>query len=296
MAEFSKPTFSASSYAAFRPDYPEKLYTSLLTYHSGPRTFCLDLGCGHGGVTRALSAHFTRVLGTDPSAGMIAEARSSTPSASYANVSYLETSAESLPTVATQSVDMVVAGQAAHWFDHARLFPELARVLRPGATLAFWGYQDHVFVDHPRASDVQRHYAHGTGEHLLGQYWSQPGRSIVEGRLRAIEPPAEDWDDVRRIEYVPDTKGPGTGTGEVLMRKTMDLGSVMEYVRTWSSYHAWRQAHPDGNESGIDLVDEMFEKMRDVEPAWREKEKGERWRELQVVLEWGSGILLARKR
>ncbi|KAI9755880.1 MAG: hypothetical protein M4579_004093 [Chaenotheca gracillima] len=288
----SKATYSASSYAAFRPSYPEKLYKTLVSYHKGPSNLCIDLGCGHGVVSRALAGHFTTVLGTDPSAVMIAQARSSTPSSSYPNVTYVEAAAESLPMVSSGTVDMVVAGQAAHWFNYPRLFPELARVVRSGGTLAFWGYKDHVFVDFPRASKIMDHYAHGKDDRLLGPYWAQPGRSIVENRLRDIKPPRDVWTDIERLEYDPKTNGAASGEGDLLMQRKLTLGMCMDYIRTWSSYHAWQQKFP--KESGIrDVVDEMFEKMVEAEPAW--KEKGEKWKDLEVTIEWGSGILLARK-
>jgi SAM-dependent methyltransferase len=42
-----------------------------------------------------------------------------------------------------RSVDVVVAGQAFHWFDHERALPEIARVLKPGgAVAAAWNNRD----------------------------------------------------------------------------------------------------------------------------------------------------------
>ncbi|KAA8564232.1 hypothetical protein EYC84_011178 [Monilinia fructicola] len=37
MATFAHKSFSASSYATFRPSYPPKLYHTILSYHHGPQ-------------------------------------------------------------------------------------------------------------------------------------------------------------------------------------------------------------------------------------------------------------------
>ena len=51
-------------------------------------------------------------------------------------------SAEEIPA-AGRSYDVVVAGQAFHWFDHDVALPEIARVLRPGGQLALvWNKRD----------------------------------------------------------------------------------------------------------------------------------------------------------
>jgi trans-aconitate 3-methyltransferase len=46
--------------------------------------------------------------------------------------------AEDLPFIPSNSVDMVTSGQAAHWFNHDKALPEIARILKPGGTLAFF--------------------------------------------------------------------------------------------------------------------------------------------------------------
>ncbi|KAI9879137.1 MAG: hypothetical protein M1830_009396 [Pleopsidium flavum] len=297
MAAFAKSTFSAGNYAAFRPTYPCSLYNTVLNYHHGPRDLCVDLGCGHGVVTRHLSAAFAHVIGTDPSKGMIDQARSSTPKEEYPNVEYKEAKAESSPFLEDGSVDMVVAGQAAHWFDYERLFPEMKRIVRTNGTMAFWGYKDHVFVDYPGATKVLNDYAYTNDDRQLGPYWSQPGRSIVEDKLRAIKPPTKDWEDIQRIEYEPATKGPKSGQGTLFVSKRMKLGECMSYIRTWSSFHGWQEKYrqikrrEEGGEG--DVVDEMFDEMVNAEEDWRKEED---WREKEVEIEWGSGLLLARRR
>lgn len=171
--------------------------------------------------------------------------------------------------------------------------------MRKGGTLSFFGYKDHYFVDYPKATKILDHYCYGPGENLLGQYWEQPGRNILRERYAAIVPPDKDWEDVKRVEYEPGTEGPNSGTlGERLMYKNLTLGALEGYGRTFSAFHAWQEAHPDKKskmEGGSgDIVDEMFDAMREAEPDWQEM--GENWRDKTVEVEWGSIVLLARKR
>ena len=227
---------------------------------------------------------------------MIEQACSSTPKDDYPNLTFRKSSAESLAFLENESVDLVVAGQAAHWFDTTALFPEMGRILRTSATLAFWGYTDHVFVDYPKATKVLHEYAYSTDERLLGSYWSQPGRTKVENKLRDIEPPVDEWQDVQRIEYEPKTSGPKTGDGTMFLSRRMALGECMNFVRTWCSYSAWQdkfQSKKRGDGGEGDIVDEMFDRMRSAEPDWQ---MDEAWMEKEVEIEWGSALLLARRR
>lgn len=270
------------------------LYETVLSYHTGRLDTCLDLGCGHGLVSRAFSPTFKQVYGVDPSAGMIKQAESITTEEK--NIQYLKSSAESLPFLPDQCVDLVVAGEAAHWFDNSRLFPELNRVMRPGGTLAFWGYADPVYVNFPKASSILTHYTYGQDKDLLGPYWPQPGRTILRNNLRAIQPPPEDWNEVQRLEYEPGMNGAGSGEGTKFMSTTVTLGQSMEYVRTFSSYHGWKEAHPDRvrrSEGGQgDIVDELLERMVEAEPDWTDTQTAS---EKPVQIEWKSGLILARK-
>jgi ubiquinone/menaquinone biosynthesis C-methylase UbiE len=128
---------------------------------------------------------------------MIKQAISSTPSEKYPNIEFREASAEDLSFIPDGSLDIVVAGQAAHWFDYAKVWPELSRKLRRGGTVAFWGYKDNVFVEHPKATKVLDEYCYGPS--TMGPFWEQPGRNILRDKYKDIVPPEEDFESVERI-------------------------------------------------------------------------------------------------
>lgn len=290
---YSKQTFSHASYAAFRPSYPPALYRHVLDFHRGSHELCVDLGCGHGIVSRSLCSHFTKAIGVDPSSGMIEQAKVTVSNFGSSNVEFFQASAEDLDFIKDSSVDLITAGQASHWFDHGKTFKELSRVVRSGGSMAYWGYKDYVFVNFPGASKIMDDYAYSRHPDMLGSYWQQPGRSIVQNLLRDIIPPESDWEDVQRVEYEPGTAGKESGVGNVLMSKTCKVRECKEYIRTWSSYHGWSEAHPGQkarNKGGSgDIVDDLFERISQEEAQFPGEEE-------TIDLEWGRVILLARRR
>lgn len=219
-------------------------------------------------------------------------------SGNHPNISFHESTAENSDFLDDGSVDLVTAGQAAHWFDYERLWPELGRVVRPGGTFAFWGYTDPVILNYPRATELIEYYGSSTDPNLLGGYWQQPGRDIVLGKLRAIQPPVEDW-ETTRVEYDPKTR-----EGTMFMCAKMKLGELAEFVRTWSAYHGWQGRWPerrkkvdDGDEvNSGDVVDELIKRIREEESGLSGEGVQGGWREVVVELEWGTGLVLARRR
>ncbi|KAL2192853.1 methyltransferase-like protein [Corynascus similis CBS 632.67] len=347
MSIFGRTTFSSAGYAVFRPSYPPELFNRVLAFHhannhnlnhnsqklvqdggappffsSTPTKTLLDLGCGHGLVARALAPHFTSIIAVDPSAGMIEQARKLT---SDPKITFRRGGAEDLSFLPDASVDFAVAGQAAHWFDYARAWPELARVVKPGGTLAFWGYKDHVIVGpRPRVSAaataattaVYERFTYGESEPAPGwesmaRFWEMPGRGVLRDSLRAVVPPVADWERVTRIAWDPDGKRARTAEGaeadDVLadapeealwLRKTLRLGELEGYLRTFSAFHGWQGAHPEkksraeGGEG--DIIDLMFDEMVAAVPEWRDK--GDDWKQVEVEVVWGTILLMAKRK
>jgi SAM-dependent methyltransferase len=257
----------------------------------------LDIGCGHGLIAKELSSHFQRVVAVDPSERMIEQAKSSVDKSS--NITFQVGGAEELTGLQDCSQDLVIAGQAAHWFDFSKAWKEIHRVLHTGGTVCFWGYKDNYFVDYPAATKTLDKYCYSTDEGMMGRYWEQPGRQILRDLYKDIHPPEDLFADVERILYEPGTNGPSSGTlGDRMMFETTTLGAMMAYVRTFSAYHNWAEAYPerkprkDGGKG--DIVDDMFDEMLEAEPSW--KKEGDKWMEKEVETEWGSVILMARKK
>ncbi|KAL2760253.1 hypothetical protein ACRALDRAFT_2130241 [Sodiomyces alcalophilus JCM 7366] len=236
---------------------------------------------------------------------MVRQAASATPP-DDPKITFRQGQVEDLSFLADGTVDLAVAGQAAHWFDYDRAWPELARVVRSGGALAFWGYKDNILVGRPGANAVFDAACYGEedlapGVESMARYWEKPGRDILRDSLRAVVPPAEQWRDVERIVYDPDreTASAGEEGGEAAwLRKGLKLGEFEGYVRTFSAFRAWRDAHPEvkSREEGGrgDIVDVLFDRILEVEADW--KAEGDRWRDVEVDSVWGTALILATRR
>lgn len=220
------------------------------------------------------------------------------------NITFRQGNTEDLSFLSSKSVDLAVSGQAAHWFDYSKAWPELSRVVKPGGSFICWGYKDNIIVGYPRANVIFDKFCYGNEDVLPGlegmnKYWERPGRDILRDLLHAVEPPETDWQDVKRIEYDVDkdtteVAGPETAW----MRTKINLGQFEAYVRTFSAYQGWKDAHPDmksradGGEG--DIVDILIDQLLEAEPQW--KALGDKWRDVEVETVWGTYILLAKRK
>lgn len=202
-----------AAYATHRPDYPEALF-DLLAAASTRRRHALDVGCGTGQLARRLAERFERVTAADPSVSQIDNA------VPVANVHYVVGTAERID-LDDGSVDLVVAAQAAHWFDLDAFYAEARRVAAPGAALALVTYGVPSFGGGCEAAFDA--FYRGP----LHAYWP-PDRRHVEAGYRTLPFPFEE-------QSVP----------ALHIERSWNWQDLDGYVGTWS---ATRRAIADGAE------------------------------------------------
>jgi SAM-dependent methyltransferase len=235
----------AAAYAAYRPSYPAEL--SRILANLAPPGTAWDVGCGSGQLTTQLAEHID-VIGTDPSAAQVKQAFP------HARATYRVGSAEAsgLPD---QSATLVVAAQAAHWFDWPKFIAEVERVAVPGALVALVSYGI-LHVDDPVVEPiVQRFYFD-----VVGSYWPAE-RAHVENGYRDLVMP---W--------------PSVPAPAIEMTETWTRDELGGYVSTWSATSKMVKANGPA----------QFDALRaDLAAVWPEGEKR--------VIRWPLTLKLARR-
>src|SRR5690242_6990872 len=109
-------------------------YLDLLDIKAGERV--LDVGCGSGVVTRAIAARVGapgRVVGLDPSAGLLAVAREIADASDVGpRIEFHAGNAQHLPFPDASFDAAIAVTVLAHMHEGAAAIPELIRVVRPG--------------------------------------------------------------------------------------------------------------------------------------------------------------------
>lgn len=213
----------AALYAAHRPVYPPHLFEELAKL-TATHDLALDCGTGNGQAAQGLADHFRRIIAIDPSAEQI---RKASP---HPKIDYRVSRAEQTD-LEGESVDLVTAAQALHWFEPRAFFAEVKRVLRPGGAIAVWGYGDPI-LDTITLHNTLREFNRGK----LEPYWT-PERSILLDGYRGLAFPFRE-----------------VSLPALELEVSWTLLELIGYLRTWSAVARY------ASETGRDVVAE-------VEPA-----------------------------
>lgn len=303
-----------AEYAAHRPTYPAEVFARLArALGAGPRRLAVDIGTGTGQAIPGLLGHFEHAVGLEPSAGQLEAARATLAAEFKSRVTLRQSGAEAIESeggVAAGSADLVVAFQAAHWFqlhdeaaDRPGVYTSAARALRPGGVVALVGYGNCVLravegsfgdggaeaaakAEETAAAAVSKLY---TDE--LGAYWDER-RGHIDSHYVGMEPKAAQvatWD----ASATP-SDATGTPSGSIAgappfarcwreedlcIQREMSVSALVGYLSTWSAYKTFKRMYPGA-------PDPMDAARRSLDAAFGDR---------RLVVEWPLFAILAER-
>lgn len=224
-----KDHFSDDSgrYARSRPDYPPALFAWLASMSEG-RRLALDVGCGTGQAARGLAPHFAHITAIDPSEAQIRAAHGPD------NIIFRVAPAEDTGAP-DKCVDLILAAQALHWFDHHRFYAEARRVAKDGALLAAIAYDMSS-----TSPEIDRLIAH-LYKDITGPFWPPERRYFDDGYAQTIPFP---------FARLP--------TPAFTIRRRWQASDMLEFLRSWSGVRRYGEA------TGQDPVAMIEQEMRDL--------------------------------
>lgn len=175
---------AARLYAEGRPYHHRRtIQRALALLDTAPAGYALDVACGTGMSTRALSELGYSVVGMDSVKPMVevASRRESPP--------FLNAVAESMP-IRDDSVSLVTVASGVHWFDQALFYKEALRVLHPQGVLLLYEHAAAHLPDDPSFLEWVR-------DEYVSRYPS-PTRGPMTG---ATEPPSP-WRRVGKDSWI----------------------------------------------------------------------------------------------
>ncbi|KAF3178669.1 hypothetical protein TWF788_007399 [Orbilia oligospora] len=291
-----------SDYAKYRRDYHPSLYHEIINYHTskhGELNTLLDIGCGPGIAIRTFAKTFKHAIGIDASEGMIATAKSLGGKTSTSESIRFEVSMDfgknlNLPD---GSVDVITVATAAHWFDMNVFWKQVARLLKPGGTVAIWtGACDlKAAPPTPRYEEVTKVMQRMM--HELSPYETL-GNKVNVGLYVDLRMPwmlekpvmAFKKRHFGRVEWGTGTPSALPGNEFLAEHKPQSLDSIEMMLGTWSAVVRWREANKEKVKTEEDVVRKM---RRGVEGVLRGVGvgKGE-----ELVWEGVEGALLLCRR
>ena len=220
----------AEAYKKYRPQPPQFIVDEAIKYlrdrsppskdDDGKFGRLVDVGCGSGQSTAIFAPYFRQITGVDPSENQIERAKADNK---IAHIEYKVGSGERLP-LEDGSVDMVLVGQAVHWFDWDRFFRECARVLTPSGCLFAFGYcQPRVSLD-------------GSDDEQLNRKCRQVVRDFLDDRCRFDSRIARLDDGYREFLARVPSHDKRHGGADREMTQRMTLQDFVNYVSSFSGY------------------------------------------------------------
>lgn len=214
----------SDKYVCFRPDYPESLFTYLLSLVNKEANVW-DCGTGNGQAAAALAREFRNVLATDINLQQLEVASQKN------NIQYVCCSAEKTPFM-QHTIDLVTVAQALHWFNLENFYEEVRRVAKPSSIIAVWCYSLGSINDNVDPL-ICKLYTDILGD----EYWPRE-RRYIDDQYRTIAFP------FRKIQ-----------SPSFTIEKKINFSSLVGYLHTWSAVKEYQQRK---HSNPIDLVYELL--------------------------------------
>ncbi|KAH3672064.1 hypothetical protein WICMUC_004465 [Wickerhamomyces mucosus] len=279
MATYAQKDFDSDNYQDKRPGYPPSLFKAISDYHKGDRKVALDVGSGPGTASFPLLEYFDKVIATDPSDIMIKPGIEAITPDLKDRISFHVSSGEEFKNIEDGSVDLITCAEALHWINHENFFKEASRVLKPNGTIAFWGYIEPIFIDHPKSNDIYEKYVF-EDDRYMGPLW-KPGKHYLRYFFNDVKIPAEEFKDVEKHDYYPGKTQ--KKTAYFLGDENYSMKKFADYLSSWSAVHDWKRANPDAEfDVSQQLINELKETFK-----WDDDTK--------IRAEWGTTYTFIRK-
>jgi len=175
-------------YSKYRPCLPPQLVDKLVGVLGRRPGRVVDVGCGPGISTKQFIGQSDAIVGVDVSETQLNVARDTVV---HDSVSFIQGTCDALPV---DNADIVIACQAAHYFDLQAFFREVNRILVPGGVLALCCILTPTFTDHR----LDNGFKHIFNE-VLRPYMSPVVHDIVQTSYRTLTLPY-----TPRLEYTHD--------------------------------------------------------------------------------------------
>ncbi|XP_054169238.1 uncharacterized protein LOC128966413 [Oppia nitens] len=270
MANLFSGTLHASIYAKFRPNPPQDIIKSILSYlsHKVDRNewrLAVDVGCGNGQCSKPLAKHFDRVYGFDTSSAQIGEAIRTNHSS---NISFNVSPAETLP-LESNCVQLLTACQAFHWFDFNRFYNEVNRVLVTNGVIALLGYtmpdiSHNSFKNNNRIKNLVKNFYKSPS--LL---WSKKERQLVDEEYSSVKLPFAD--EIRSNKFE--------------TQITATAQELKGYLYSWSGYNTLYQTNQQNANQFIKSFDD------EIKDIFGDKS----FNEIDFTIHFNYFLVMARK-
>ena len=135
------------NYVKFRPSYPQDMVDYLFSKSVNNKSIVCDIGSGTGILSSLLVKNVDKLIAIEPNTEMREYAEKNLNN--YSNFKSIDATAEETP-LEDNSVDVICAAQAFHWFDKENCKKEFKRILKPkGIVFLIWNNRinDTIFLE-----------------------------------------------------------------------------------------------------------------------------------------------------